>query len=99
MSLLLLQNVASSIFNYVGMGVGFYFRQELDFLPEDKFRLLVVETDFFNTFDVVLFVGDLINHAVACAYDLPHFELLVQIFVAAHELNYFIAHYMKNLTL
>ncbi len=96
MSLLFLQDVASPVLDYIGMRVGLDLRQELNFLPEDEFGLFVIESNFFNAFDVAFFVGNLINHAVASANHLPHFELFVQILVATHELNYFIAHYMRN---
>lgn len=96
MPFLFLQNIASSILNDIGMRISFYFRKQLNLLPKDKLRLLIIKSDFFNALDVTLLIGNLINYTVSSTNHLSHFELFVQILVSAHELYYFIAHYIRN---
>lgn len=89
---LFLDGVAAFVLYDVGMWIVFNFGEKFYFFPEDEFGLFVVETDFFDAFDVGLIVDDFVDDAIACADDLFEFEPFVEFPVSVQELHCFIVH-------
>ncbi len=94
MSSLFLDGVAALILYDVGMRVDFDFRKQFNFFPEDELCLFVVKSNFLDALDVVLFIDDFIDNAVAGSDDLFELEPFVEFSISIKKLHCFIAHFL-----
>jgi hypothetical protein len=74
---LFLKNVGTPILDDIGMGILFDLREELNFFPEYKLSLFIVQPDLFDTFDVVLLISRLINNTIPRSDHVTDLEILV----------------------
>lgn len=54
--------------------------------------MLIVKSNFLNTFDIVLLIINLVNYAIPCSYYVTDSEAIIQLSISTYEFHCFIAH-------
>ena len=86
------KDIATFILNNARMSILLEFGQKLNFLPENKLRLFVIESDLLDTLNVVLLVINFVNDTIASSNDMSDLKVLVELTIATYELHCFIVH-------